>query len=204
MGNERSAVVFLLGVVTALALIGAHFAIGDERAAEASASGASRHLVVSLGAPLDVSDAGLILADKTELFERAGLRVELRPQPERRRRHRRSRRGARRHRSGEGRELSQSARRRHSCRVVRRGPGREPGDVLRPEFVADSHAVRSRRQADRLCARHGKRDRLRGHAGASVDSAVAIDGSSGAARRGRAARRRRRSGAARRARTRSL
>ncbi len=63
MGNERSAFVFLSSVVAALALIGANFAIGDERAADASAPGASRHLVVSLGAPLDVSDAGLILAD---------------------------------------------------------------------------------------------------------------------------------------------
>ena len=81
MGNERSAFVFLSGVVAAFALIGANFAVGDERAADAAAPGASRHLVVSLGAPLDVSDAGLILANETGLFERAGLRVELRPQP---------------------------------------------------------------------------------------------------------------------------
>jgi NitT/TauT family transport system substrate-binding protein len=81
MGKERGAFVFLFGVVAALALIGANFVVGDERAADASAPDASRHLVVSLGAPLDVSDAGLILADKTGLFERAGLRVELLPQP---------------------------------------------------------------------------------------------------------------------------
>jgi ABC-type nitrate/sulfonate/bicarbonate transport system substrate-binding protein len=81
MGNERGAFVFLLGVVAAIALIGANLAIGDERAVNASAPGASRHLVVSLGAPLDVSDAGLMLANKTELFDRAGLQVELRPQP---------------------------------------------------------------------------------------------------------------------------
>ena len=84
MGNERNAFVFLSGVVWRSPLIGANFAIGDERAADALAPGASRDLVVSLGAPLDVSDAGLILANKTELFERAGLRVQLRPQPARR------------------------------------------------------------------------------------------------------------------------
>jgi NitT/TauT family transport system substrate-binding protein len=81
MGEERSAFVFLLSAMAALVLIGANFVVGDGRAAETAAPGASRHLVVSLGAPLDVSDAGLILADKTGLFERAGLQVELRPQP---------------------------------------------------------------------------------------------------------------------------
>ena len=41
MGKERGAFVFLFGVVAALALIGANFVVGDERAADASAPDAS-------------------------------------------------------------------------------------------------------------------------------------------------------------------
>jgi len=81
MGNGRDTIHFLLGVATALAVSAANFAIGDERAAGGSAPVASRPLVVALVSPVSVSDAGLTIAKEAGLFERAGLRVELRPQP---------------------------------------------------------------------------------------------------------------------------
>jgi len=79
MGDERGAIVFLLAAA-AFALCAANPALGDERAAEGGAPAARRTLVVALAAPLDVSDAGLIVAKESGLFERAGLRVEFRLQ----------------------------------------------------------------------------------------------------------------------------
>jgi len=81
MKARRCVFLFLAAVLAALALFASTFGAVEARAAEVSTPSASRPLIVSLGAPLAVSDAGLILADETKLFERAGLRVELRPQP---------------------------------------------------------------------------------------------------------------------------
>ncbi len=81
MRIHRGVSIVLSSVAAALVLLAANVVVGDERAAGASPPGATRHLVVSLGAPLDVSDAGLIIADDTQAFERAGLSVDLRPSP---------------------------------------------------------------------------------------------------------------------------
>ncbi len=71
---QRRELLLQLGAVAAFTLIGA----GAGRAAEPSVPAAIRPLVVALGAPLDPSDAGLIVAGAANTFENAGLRVDLR------------------------------------------------------------------------------------------------------------------------------
>jgi ABC-type nitrate/sulfonate/bicarbonate transport system substrate-binding protein len=78
MHNDRDFLVFASGALAALVMMVSSVAGGDERVAQLSPASGDRRLVVSLGAPLDVTDAGLIVANQSGVFHQAGLRVELR------------------------------------------------------------------------------------------------------------------------------
>ena len=77
--SRRSALKF--GAAAAFAAVAGRAALAIERASRVAAVEGGGSFVVCLGAPLDASDAGLIVARSAGLFERAGLDVELRSLP---------------------------------------------------------------------------------------------------------------------------